>query len=172
MGELVFVLGGARSGKSRFARDRAKALGRDNVTFVATALPGDPELDARIAAHRRDRPSAWDTIEPGDDLAGTLRSVAPAQVVLLDSLTLWASSCVERRVDIAAAWREISDVIDRRERATVVVSDEVGLGTVPMSDVARAFRDDLGWVHQRVSAQASLVVYVVAGLPLALKGTL
>jgi adenosylcobinamide kinase/adenosylcobinamide-phosphate guanylyltransferase len=171
VGELVFILGGTRSGKSRFGRERAFALGGDDVTFVATAWPGDPELDARIAAHRKDRPAAWLTIEPRDDLAGALRSVEPDRVVLIDSLTLWASACFERRIDIASAWDDVSRAIAERERPVVLVSDEVGLGTVPMSSVVRSFRDELGRLHQRASMQATTVALLVAGLPVFLKGT-
>src|SRR6266542_7107408 len=92
MAELELVLGGTRSGKSRFALARASALGGDRVTFVATARAGDEELDARIADHRRARPAAWRTVEVDGDLAAAVASADPAHVVLLDSLTLWLSA--------------------------------------------------------------------------------
>jgi adenosylcobinamide kinase/adenosylcobinamide-phosphate guanylyltransferase len=171
VGDLVFILGGTRSGKSRFARERALALAGDDVTFVATAWPGDPELDARIAAHRKDRPAAWRTIEPREDLAGTLRSIEPDRVVLIDSLTLWVSACFEKQIDIASAWDDLSRAIAARERPVVIVSDEVGLGTIPMSEVARTFCDELGRLHQRAGIQATTVAFLVAGLPLVLKGS-
>jgi adenosylcobinamide kinase/adenosylcobinamide-phosphate guanylyltransferase len=170
MGDVVFVLGGARSGKSRLARDRALALGGNGVTFVATARPGDPELDARITAHRRDRPREWTTVDAESDLAATLRSVARDHVVLLDSLTLWASGAMERGIDLATAWRAASEVLSERTSPSVIVSDEVGLGIVPETAVARAFRDELGWIHQRITAQASVALFVVAGVPIVLKG--
>jgi len=169
VGELHFFLGGARSGKSRLARDRARALGGDSVTFVATARPGDPELDLRIAAHRRDRPSGWRTIEPATDLASALREIDRDHVVLLDSLTLWASALLERGVALAGAWDTVENAIGERERPTVLVSDEVGLGIVPMSEVGRTFRDELGWIHQRIAKRAASASLVVAGLAIALK---
>jgi len=172
MGEIVLVLGGTRSGKSRHARERAARLGGDDVTFVATAWPGDPELDARIAAHRLDRPAAWRTVDATNDLTTTIGAVAERDVVLLDSLTLWASGVVASGGDMRAEWERAEPAIARRGRATIVVSDEIGLGSVPMSDVSRRFRDDLGFLHQRIALAASSVVLCVAGLPLVLKGAL
>ena len=172
MGDLVFVLGGARSGKSRIAREQALSLGGSEVTFVATARPGDVELDARIAAHRRDRPPEWTTIDARRDLGATLRSVDVRDVVLLDSLTLWAADALEHDIGIGAAWADASRVVAERARPTVVVSDEVGLGIVPESRLARAFRDELGWIHQRIVAQSSLAIFAVAGTPIVLKGLL
>lgn len=166
----MFVLGGTRSGKSRVARDRARLLGDDRVTFVATARPGDPELDARIAAHRRDRPRAWATVDARDELAATLGEVDATHVTLLDSLTLWASSVLESGGDIGSAWTSAAAVIAARAATVVVVSDEVGLGVVPVSEIARRYRDELGSLHQRIAAQATTVLFCVAGVPLVLKG--
>jgi adenosylcobinamide kinase/adenosylcobinamide-phosphate guanylyltransferase len=172
VGELVLVLGGTRSGKSRVARDRARRIAGDGVTFIATARAGDPELDARIAAHRRDRPPAWRTLDATDDLAVTLATVDDAHVALLDSLTLWASLAVEAGRDLDASWRAAVPVIARRPRATIVVSDEVGWGIVPTSPLARRFRDELGFLHQKIAADANAVVLCVAGIPIAIKGTI
>ena len=172
MGELTFALGGTRSGKSRFALARARELGGDRVTYVATARPGDPELDARIAGHRAVRPTTWETVEAGTDLAGTVAHVNPGQVVLLDSLTLWASWCLEDGIEISTAWDSTWRLLEARAKPTVIVSDEVGLGIVPMTGSGRRFTDDLGVLHQRVARQADLVVFLVAGLPIVLKGSL
>jgi adenosylcobinamide kinase/adenosylcobinamide-phosphate guanylyltransferase len=170
VGELTFVLGGTRSGKSRFARDRALQLGGDRVTFIATALPGDRELDERIAAHRRDRPPAWRTVDVGSDLASTLSAVDRDDIILLDSVTLWLSARYESSADLADEWRRAADVLAERARPSIVVSDEIGLGVVPASAAARRFRDDLGSIHQRISARAATVVFCVAGVPLVVKG--
>ena len=172
MGELTLVLGGTRSGKSRYARERAIATGGALVTYVATARPGDPELDARIAAHRADRPPSWTTVEVKDDLAQTLHAVDPSHLVLLDSLTLWAAPLVEEGRDLVAAWDAAADVLARRAPPAIVVSDESGLGVTPLAPLARRYLDDLGRVQQRAAAQAAAVVLCVAGLPLALKGAL
>ena len=171
MGELTFVLGGTRSGKSRFARERATVLGGDRVTFVATARPGDPELDARIAAHRRDRPPAWRTVEVETDLEASVATAPAEDVLLLDSLTLWVSWCLDRGADARAGWAPVGRTIAERRTPTIVVSDEVGLGIVPPSPLARRFVDDLGALHQRVAHQATTVVLLVAGVPIFLKGS-
>ncbi len=170
MPERIFVLGGTRSGKSRFGRERALSLGGDAVTFVATARPGDAELDARIALHRADRPAAWSTIEAGTDLAGAIAGVAPEHVLLIDSLTLWLSLALDGRAHARDEWDRATALLDRRSRAVIVVSDEIGLGMVPLDAAARAFRDELGWIHQRAAAWADEVFFLVAGLPTRLKG--
>jgi adenosylcobinamide kinase/adenosylcobinamide-phosphate guanylyltransferase len=169
---LTFALGGTRSGKSRFAFARARALGGDRVTYIATARRGDPELDLRIAGHVAVRPAPWRTIEADTRLAEAVASVAPDQVVLIDSLTLWASWCLEEEIELAPAWDSAWLHLAARARPSVVVSDEVGLGIVPITESGRRFRDEMGVLHQRVASQADLVVLLVAGQPLALKGSL
>jgi adenosylcobinamide kinase / adenosylcobinamide-phosphate guanylyltransferase len=169
--ELTFVLGGTRSGKSRFAGRRAAALGGNEVTYVATARRGDAELDRRIAAHRRARPAVWTTVETGSDLAQTLASVAARHVVLLDSLTLWVAACLDEGVEVRSAWAAAEAQLTARERPVIVVSDEVGLGVIPANELARRFCDEIGELHQRVAAQASTVAFMVAGLPVVVKGT-
>ncbi len=169
MAELDFVLGGTRSGKSRFALARATALGCDAVTFIATARRGDPELDARIAAHRRVRPERWTTIEIDADLVAAVRAASPEHVLLIDSLTLWASALFEASPSLEGAWPPVADAIAARGAAVVVVSDEVGLGIVPATPIGRRFRDELGRLNQTVARDATNVVLMVAGLPLPLK---
>lgn len=166
----LFVLGGTRSGKSAYALARARELGGEEVTFVATALPGDPELDERIALHRRVRPSGWDTLEADADLAGTIARARPERVLLLDSLTLWASAFAETAGSLERAWDEAAAALARRDRPVVLVSDEVGLGIVPVTPAGRRFRDELGRLNQSAAAFANEAVFMVAGLPLRLKG--
>jgi adenosylcobinamide kinase/adenosylcobinamide-phosphate guanylyltransferase len=173
---FVFVLGGTRSGKSRFALDRVKGLaGGGRAWFLATAWRGDPELERRIARHRRDRPPDWPTIEVGHDLAGAIRATQGDQPAIVEGLTLWLSTVAgDDLVDpdpildgpVAAAL----DAIAERPGPVVIVSDEIGHGSVPLHPGARVYRDLVGLVHQRVAAAASEVHYVVAGLPLTLKG--
>ena len=174
---LVLVLGGTRSGKSRFGLEQARQLaGERPVAYLATALPGDPELDRRIAGHRSNRPSDWPTIDVGADLAGAIRSVGDTDTILLDGLTLWLSlvggdladdTHVDALLDgpIAAGL----DALRSREGAAVVVSDEIGLGIVPMNAGARAFRDLIGITHQRLADAADEVHLLVAGLAVLLK---
>ena len=185
MSEVIFILGGTRSGKSRYAVRRARELGGDAVTFVATARAGDPELDLRIVLHRASRPAVWSVLEAGADLAAAVRDVPADRVLLLDSLTLWVSTVTERAEGIArlstvaeraegiaARWDELDAAVRARTAATIIVSDEIGLGMVPLDADARRFRDELGWLHQRVAESAGEVWLMVAGLPLRVKGAL
>lgn len=173
MGELVLVLGGARSGKSAFAQRLAQGYG-PAVLYVATAEAGDAEMARRIEEHRRARPPSWRTLEEPLAVPQALRRGAGgANAVVLDSLTLWVSNLllraedaereVERAVDDLLAW------IDEAGAPCIVVSDEVGQGLVPSSPLGRRFRDLLGSVNQRLAARAERVYYLVAGLALPLK---
>jgi len=166
---LAVVLGGTRSGKSRFGRDRAAALAAGGpVTYVATALAGDPELDDRIRRHRRERPDDWQTIEAGRDLASAIRGVPAGTTILVDGLTLWASLALAddpSRVDtvLDVDFTDACAAIAEHEGPVVVVSDEVGLGLVPLDPLGRAFRDLLGIAHQRLVAQSDEAWFMVAG---------
>ena len=171
---LVVVLGGTRSGKSRFGRDRAAELAAGGpVVYVATALPGDPELDDRIRRHRLDRPDAWRTVEAGRDLGSAIRPLAPGTTILLDGLTLWASLALADdpdRVDavLDGPFADVLDAISDHNGPVVVVSDEVGLGLVPLDPLGRAFRDLLGIAHQRLVARSNEAWFMVAGRPIGL----
>ena len=166
---LVVVLGGTRSGKSRFGRDRATALaGGGAVTYLATAAPGDPELDERIALHRRDRPSHWTTIEPGLELVAAIDSIAAGTTILLDGLTLWLSLVLEaeeRRVNaiVEGPVARLQSALGHHDGPAIVVSDEVGLGIVPTNDLARRFRDVIGIAHQRLVADSDEAWFMIAG---------
>lgn len=170
----LLVLGGTRSGKSRYALDWARTVGADDVTFIATARLGDPDLDDRIAAHRAYRPAPWRTLESGLDLPAALAQAPgadrPDAVLLVDCLTLWVSALVEAARPIAPAWEALAASLDGVAARVVAVSDEVGHGVVPAFELGRRFRDDQGWLNQRVAAAFDEVVLMVAGLPLALKG--
>lgn len=171
---LILVLGGTRSGKSRFGLARARELaGGMPVAYLATALPGDPELDRRIAGHRRERPPDWPVVVVGTDLGAAIRSVPPSQVILLDGLTLWASAVIESELEdldrvLEGPFAQARAAISERPGPVVVVSDEIGLGMVPMDPLAREFRDLLGIIHQRLAAEANEVYLMVAGIPLEL----
>ncbi len=174
---LLFAVGGTRSGKSRWGLAACRRLAGDGgrVWFLATAWPGDPELDDRIARHRRERPPAWPTIDVGTDLVAALDATEPDEPALIDGLTLWLSGLMtDDTVDIdpildgpvAAGLAAIRE----RPGPVVVVSDDVGGGIVPMHAMARAYRDLVGIVHQRIAADADEAVLMVAGLPVWLKG--
>ena len=173
--QLVLVLGGCRSGKSRFAQELAERLGKRKL-FVATAEPFDDEMRERIAKHRAARGLEWQTVEAPVALAEAMRENAgQADVVLVDCLTVWLGNllCAEqpaRRHDDAVP--SLLAELGRRRSHVVVVSNEVGLGIVPENALARRFRDEQGRLNQQVAAVADCVVFVAAGLPMALKGTL
>jgi adenosylcobinamide kinase / adenosylcobinamide-phosphate guanylyltransferase len=172
---FVLVLGGTRSGKSRFALELVRALaGEGRAWFIATAWPGDPELDRRIARHRADRPAGWPTVDAGVDLAGALARTNEDEPVLIEGLTLWLSAMTGDRPPQIEAILDgpVADglrAIAAHRGPVVVVSDELGLGMVPMDPIAREFRDLAGLVHQRFAAAADEVQLVVAGLPMTLK---
>ena len=172
---LILVLGGTRSGKSRHSLGlTAGFAGTGRATVLATALRGDPEMEQRIARHQRARPAAWPTIEVGTDLAAAIGLANVDEPILVEGLTLWLSALVGDDLEdpdpildgpVAAAL----DAIRAHRGPAVVVSDEIGLGMVPMHAGSRTFRDLVGLVHQRFAAQADQVTLVVAGLPLTLK---
>lgn len=162
---ITLVLGGARSGKSDVAEGIASALGAP-VTYVATgwAAPGDAAFGARIAAHQLRRPAEWTTVEAGAELAAALRSAPADDVVLVDALGTWVAAHDGLDVDLGS----LVAALTARGGDTVVVSEEVGLGVVPSTEVGGRFRDVLGTVNQAVADVADRVLLVIAGrvLPL------
>ena len=167
---LSLILGGRRAGKSAYAQRLAEGSGR--VLFAATAEAGDDDMAARIRKHRADRPTEWDTLEEPLDLVGSLRRVVDGyDTVLLDCLTLWVSNLMhaEDGRDVLAEAALLMDCYREQDASWIVVSNEVGLGIVPMTRLGRDFADQLGRVNQLVAAEADDVWFVAAGLPLNLK---
>jgi adenosyl cobinamide kinase/adenosyl cobinamide phosphate guanylyltransferase len=160
---LIFLLGGARSGKSSAAVRLASSSGRP-VTFIATAEAGDKEMAARIASHRVERPAAWETIEAPIDLLGAVSSVDFERYLVVDCLTLWVSNLLEAGRSSGEILAQASQAATALgERHAVVVSNEVGLGIVPANDLARRYRDDLGNVNAIFAAAAAKSLLIVAG---------
>ncbi len=154
---ITFVLGGARSGKSEVAERIAARLPAP-ITYLATLVPGsDPDLDARIEAHRVRRPAGWRTVEAGAGLPAVLSSVPGS--VLVDGLGPWVAASPGMAVDAGALCAALAG----RHAGTVVVSEEAGLGVHPASEDGRRFRDALGTLNQSVAAVADEVLFVVAG---------
>ncbi|WP_102127213.1 bifunctional adenosylcobinamide kinase/adenosylcobinamide-phosphate guanylyltransferase [Deinococcus planocerae] len=167
---IVFVTGGARSGKSTFAERRAAAAG-EAVTYLATAQAFDAEMEGRIARHRADRPGGWVTVEEPLGVPGALQA-ASTPTVLLDCLSLWVSNLVlsdESDDAILARADRLLAAARAREGLTVLVTNEVGLGIVPDNALARRYRDVLGWVNQRAAAASDEAWLLVSGLPVRLK---
>jgi adenosylcobinamide kinase/adenosylcobinamide-phosphate guanylyltransferase len=166
--QLTLVLGGARSGKSRYAENLIAAL-PPPWTFVATAEAGDAEMAERIAAHRTRRGSGWRTIEAPHDIASVL--AADEGAILIDCLTLWLSNRMLAGADMDAEIAGLETALDVHLSPAVLVSNEVGFGIVPDNKLARRFRDLQGRLNQRMAARADRVVLMVAGLPIAVKDT-
>ena len=163
----IFVLGGARSGKSRFAENLFPQWPAP-WTYLATCQPHDGEMTQRVAHHRARRGTDWHTVEEPLDLPVAL-DAAGTSPVLVDCLTLWLTNLMLGEHDIAAATRALLAALGRRAGPTVLVSNEVGQGIVPDNALARRFRDEAGWLHQSVARDVARVVFVVAGLPMEMK---
>ncbi|HEY7765103.1 MAG TPA: bifunctional adenosylcobinamide kinase/adenosylcobinamide-phosphate guanylyltransferase [Aestuariivirgaceae bacterium] len=164
------VIGGARSGKSAYAERLAQSHPGELV-YVATGEPGDEEMRSRIAHHRQRRGGKWRTIEEPIALAHVLRKECRAgRFVLVDCMTLWISNLLLADKPIPDAVEELCKLLPQLDGALVLVSNEVGLGIVPDNALARRFRDEAGFANQQIAAACSHVVFIVAGLPLRLKG--
>ena len=167
---LTLVLGGARSGKSRYAESLITARAPPWI-YLATGQAGDDEMAQRIAAHRARRNVGWQTIEVPHDLAGALDAAAAQVPLLVDCVTLWLTNRMLADADVDAEVARLEDALARRTGVAVLVSNEVGYGIVPENALARRFRDAQGWLNQRLAARADRVVLIVAGLPLVVKGS-
>jgi adenosylcobinamide kinase/adenosylcobinamide-phosphate guanylyltransferase len=169
---VMLVLGGVRSGKSRYAQAEASRFAR--VTFVATARRSDAEMRRKIAAHRRERLREWQTVEAQKDLDRViLREGAAADLLLVDCLTTYCGGLLSPRGVSPAQRKHMASVVDAiaNTRASVfLVSNEVGSGVVPAFKSGRLYRDLLGEVNQQVARVADRVVLLVAGLPVTIKG--
>ncbi|NOY56023.1 MAG: bifunctional adenosylcobinamide kinase/adenosylcobinamide-phosphate guanylyltransferase [Actinobacteria bacterium] len=167
---LTVILGGARSGKSGMAQRLARATGRP-VVFLATATAGDDEMAARIERHRRERPTDWVVIEEPVDLSGTLERIDGEDTVIIDCVTLWLSNVLGigwSEPTILAGAAETAQRAGTRPGETIVVSNEVGMGVVPVTPLGRSFRDLAGRVNRTWVDAADRAGLVVAGrvLPL------
>lgn len=168
---LTLVIGGARSGKSAFAESLVVASARPR-RYIATAEAWDDEMRTRIAQHQRDRAGDWTTIEAPLDLPAALATARPEEAVLIDCATLWLTNHLLADHDLTAQSEGLIAALAACPAPVLIVSNETGWGIVPENALARRFRDEQGRLNQRLAHEAGLVVTVIAGLPLALKGTL
>jgi adenosylcobinamide kinase / adenosylcobinamide-phosphate guanylyltransferase len=164
----TLILGGARSGKSRFAEELIERT-EQPALYLATAEPRDEEMHARIAAHRARRGSHWTTVEEPLEIVNVLLAET-ARPVLIDCVTLWLSNLIGARRDIGFEIERLLAALPRHKAPVVLVANEVGLGIVPENALAREFRDHAGRLNQGVARLAQRVVFMAAGLPLRLKG--
>jgi len=174
----TFILGGARSGKSRLAQELAAKPGK-RVLFVATGEPRDEEMRARILSHQKSRPATWRTLEAPTGLAKAIsKEIGDAQVVIIDCITLLVSNLMgdedidaetlEKRVN--AELKALTSLMKRSSVRFIIVSNELGLGLVPPYPAGRVYRDALGVANQMLARQADEVYFMVAGIAITLKG--
>jgi adenosylcobinamide kinase / adenosylcobinamide-phosphate guanylyltransferase len=168
---LTLVLGGANSGKSLFAERLIEASGLSPL-YIATAQAFDEEMTAKIKAHKNRRGLKWGVVEEPYDLANALMEVPAGHAVLVDCLTFWLSNHLLQESDLDVECDGLLATLRGLKREVVLVSNEVGMGVVPDHPLGRRFRSAQGAMNQRVAEQADLVVVVMAGLPLVLKGQL
>ncbi|MDP9138377.1 MAG: bifunctional adenosylcobinamide kinase/adenosylcobinamide-phosphate guanylyltransferase [Pseudomonadota bacterium] len=170
MKRCVLVLGGARSGKSRYAEALA-AEHRGARVYVATAEAGDAEMRQRILEHRERRGDGWRTVEETLRLTDVLaREGVAGRFILVDCLTLWISNLMQHDRDVAGDVGALARLVGELPASVAIVSNEVGLGIVPDNALARRFRDCAGLANQRIAAASSEVIFMAAGQPLKLKG--
>ncbi|WOC77041.1 bifunctional adenosylcobinamide kinase/adenosylcobinamide-phosphate guanylyltransferase [Stutzerimonas frequens] len=168
---LELILGGARSGKSRFAERLAAESGLA-VSYIATSQALDGEMTARIAHHRERRPAHWALVEEPLQLARVLREQAAAdRCLLVDCLTLWLTNLLmlDDAMRLAEERDALLECLDGLPGRILLVSNETGLGVVPLGELTRRYVDEAGWLHQAVAERAQRVTFMVAGLPMTLK---
>jgi len=168
---LELILGGARSGKSRFAERLAAESGLA-VTYIATSQALDGEMTSRIAHHRERRPAHWALVEEPLQLARVLREQAAVnRCLLVDCLTLWLTNLLmlDDAMRLAEERDALLECLDGLPGRILLVSNETGLGVVPLGELTRRYVDEAGWLHQAVAERAQRVTFMVAGLPMTLK---
>lgn len=169
---LQLILGGARSGKSRLAEQTAIST-HLAVTYVATAQALDPEMQSRIEHHQNQRPAHWSLVEEPLYLAKALQKIdRPNQIILVDCLTLWLTNLLlldDQSVQQLEC-EQLLKVLPTLESEIILVSNETGLGVVPLGEISRQFVDEAGRLHQALGQIADKVVFCVAGFPMILKG--
>ena len=174
MTEITFIIGGCRSGKSTLALQTAEKTPGSRKIFIATCVPQDDEMKQRVARHQRERSQNWVALEAPLNLPEAILQNSPgADVILIDCLTLWVSNLLMKTDDQKKLTEIISRLIDALEKTTcpiVLVSNEVGAGIVPENKLARQYRDIIGLANQAVAKTAGKVIWMVAGIPVIVKG--
>ena len=169
---IQFILGGARSGKSRLAEQTAIASNKP-VAYIATAQAWDNEMQERIVHHQAQRPAAWTLVEEPLRLAARLKQLDQAgRVILVDCLTLWMSNLLMQKDENIQTdeCAQLLQILPSLQAEILLVSNETGLGVVPMGQISRKFVDESGRLHQQLGQIADKVVFCVAGFPMILKG--
>ena len=170
---LQLILGGARSGKSRLA-EKLASESRLEVIYVATSQPLDGEMSQRVALHRQRRPDSWGLVEEPLELTKVLKqSAGPGRCLLVDCLTLWLTNLLmlDDPQRLAQEREALLDCLAELPGEIIFVSNETGLGVVPLGELTRRYVDEAGWLHQALAERCQRVVFTVAGLPMTLKGS-
>jgi adenosylcobinamide kinase/adenosylcobinamide-phosphate guanylyltransferase len=171
MGKITFILGGARSGKSRYALEVALKYGK--VAFIATCQPLDDEMKMRIHTHKKHRPKSWQTFEEPQDIYGLLKKIkSKFELIIIECLTLWVSNLLlkgAKEKEIISKLDRAIDSLKKSKAESIIVSNEVGLGIVPKNKLSRDFRDIAGKLNQLVAKDADEVILMVSGLPIKIK---
>jgi len=170
---LQLILGGARSGKSRLAEKLASDSALD-VVYIATSQPLDGEMNERVALHRERRPDSWGLVEEPLELARVLKqNAAPDRCLLVDCLTLWLTNLLmlDDQPRLAQERDALLQCLATLPGEIIFVSNETGLGVVPLGELTRRYVDEAGWLHQALAERCQRVVFTVAGLPMTLKGS-
>lgn len=173
MKQQYLILGGARSGKSHYAEQLARQI-NDNVIYIATAQGNDSEMQQRIHQHQKSRPTHWKTVEEPIFLADTLLQHDHAgNVLLVDCLTLWLNNllCKEDDQLLQQQLAHLLEILPRLKSTVILVSNEVGMGVIPLGKLSRLFVDQSGYLHQKIAAQVEHVVLMHVGIPQFIKGT-
>ncbi len=174
MKEITFVIGGCRSGKSGHALDVAEQISRTNRYFFATCIPHDDEMKQRVDTHKKERDPSWQALETPIQLPeAIIENSQKSDVILVDCLTLWISNLLMETTDLTKISEKVQTLVASLENAQcpiVLVSNEVGTGIVPENKLARLFRDAAGFANQKVAQCADKVIWMVAGIPVPIKG--
>ncbi|MDH3326865.1 MAG: bifunctional adenosylcobinamide kinase/adenosylcobinamide-phosphate guanylyltransferase [Gammaproteobacteria bacterium] len=167
-----FIIGGMRSGKSRLAEQLAKDSGK-NIIYVATSVANDKEMQARVIKHQQYRPEDWQTIEEPIKLAEVLQHNSRGDnYILVDCLTLWLTNLLmsQSKSILESEIEQLINVLPKLPGEIIFVSNETGLGVIPMGELTRRFCDEAGLLHQKIAKICDRVIFTVAGLPHVIKG--
>jgi adenosylcobinamide kinase/adenosylcobinamide-phosphate guanylyltransferase len=173
MKEIVLVIGGCRSGKSRYALELAKKIPGDRRIFIATCVPRDKEMEERIARHKKEREKSWSTIEVPINLPEAIIEYSTkGDLILVDCLTLWISNLIleNDNIDMSEPIMRLTNSLEKAQRPIIIVSNEVGSGIVPDNRLARVFRDAVGFANQSIAESSDKVIWMIAGIPVPIKG--
>ena len=174
MKEIIFVIGGCRSGKSNHALQTAEKMPGNRKIYIATCVPQDAEMKRRVAKHQKERSRSWATVEEPIDLPAAISERSQnADVILVDCLTLWVSNLLMETSDeekLAETISQLTDTLEKARCPIVLVSNEIGTGIVPENKLARQYRDIIGLANQAVAKTAGKVIWMVAGIPVTVKG--